>query len=439
MTNYAITGRVVRATDLAPLANVKVRFITQAGYLAQAANRQILPAGQVDWTRSLTGFNGTRWNCWEQQISGKVPIDWGDFRDNALTYNPHLSDDGRVYQAEKSYLVPEVSPPTEVTWTGKLTGFTGSRWDCWEKQIKDKIPITWEDFRDNSLVHNPELAADGRLYQAGKTYLIPEVTATGRAAVETTTDANGNYRFDTIGAGAGGVLEVVAAGYSPTRIPVIVNGDINEPISVRGGGSGVRSALPSYSALHPKVRAIIDQALSMLGDEKSVYDALPANLQQMCYGSQFVNDPNNQYYKDIVCADLVSIALAAAGFNLNWNSGANPHMAQHYAPGPAELQEITDANDWQPGDVLVFGNNGAPRAGHVTIYVGPFQGTDRSGKNYPLSANYDVVEASMNFDLPSGQRWGLGNIAATRQQCMQQKRGFNWVKRVRLKEVAALL
>jgi hypothetical protein len=439
MAGHTITGKLVRAFDLAPLANQTVRFITQAGYLQNAANRTLLPAGQVDWTRSLCDFSGTRWECWEQQLNGKVGISWGDFRDNALIYNPHLSEDGRIYQPEKSYLLPEVSSGQEVAWSRVLTGFAGSRWDCWEQQIKGKVPITWEEFRDNALVHNPQLSADGRLFQAGKSYMLPDVISTARAYVETTSDANGNYRFEGIAPGAGGILEVSAAGYTPVRQPVVVNGDINQPITVKGGGSGVRSALPNYGALHPKVRAIIDQALGLLGDERSVYDSLPANLQQMCYGAQFINDPNNQYYKDIVCADLVSISLAAAGFNVNWSSGANPHMAQHYAPGPDALSEITDDNDWQPGDVMVYGNHGAARAGHVTLYVGPFQGTDRSGKTYSLSGNNDVVEASMNFDLSNGQRWGLGNIATTRKQCKDGKRGYQWIKRVRLKEVAALL
>lgn len=439
MAEHTITGNVVRAFDLAPLANETVRFITQAGYLQQAANRSIMPAGQVDWTRSITGFSGTRWDCWEQYVNGKVPISWGDFRDNALIYNPHLSDDNRIYQLEKSYLLPEVSPAQEVGWSRTLTGFAGSRWDCWEQQIKGKVPITWEEFRDLVLVHNPHLAADGRLFQTGKSYLVPNVISTARAYVDTKTDAQGNYRLQGVTAGAGGILEINAAGYTPIRQPIVVNGNINQPIMVKGGGSGVRSALPNYGALPPPVRAMIDQALSMLGDERSVFDSLPPNLQQMCYGAQFINDPNNQYYKDIVCADLVSICLVSAGFKVNWNSGANLHMAQHYAPGPDALSEITDPNDWQPGDVMVYGNYGAARAGHVTIYVGPFQGTDRSGKTYPLSANNDVVEASMNFDMANGQRWGLGNIATTRQQCMERKRGYQWVKRVRVKEVAAVL
>ena len=165
MAGHAITGTVVRAFDLAPMANETVRFITQAGNLRDAANRTVLAAGQVDWTRTINDFTGTRWECWEQHINGKVPISWGDFRDNALVYNPHLADDERVFQAEKSYLAPEVSPPQEIAWSRSLTGFAGSRWDCWEAHINGKVPITWEEFRDNALVHNPHLAEDGRLFK----------------------------------------------------------------------------------------------------------------------------------------------------------------------------------------------------------------------------------------------------------------------------------
>lgn len=445
MTGHTVQGKVIRAFDLAPLANQQVRLIAQAAYIRDVPGCALLPAGQLDWTGALTDFKGSRWDCWEQKIKAKLPqMTWADFRDNALIYNPHLADDGRLFNEEKTYLMPDISPPQEVAWTRKLTGFSGSRWDCWEKEIKAKVPqLSWESFRDSALVHNPHLAADGRLFQPAKTYLVPEVVGTARAAISATTDANGNYRFAGVLPGAVGIIEVAAPGYTPLRQPVVINGDIVQPLVVKGGGSGVRSALPSYGALHARVRQIIDQALAMLGDEKSVFDSLPAHLQKMCYGASAENlaNPNGQHYKDIVCADLVSIAFAAAGVSLSWPGpgGANPHMANYYAPGAGGVKEITDANDWQPGDVLVFGNNGAPRAGHVVIFVGPFQGTDRSGKTYNLSANYECVEASMNFDLAPGRPWGLGNIACTRRECLQGKRGYQWVRRVRLNEVAGLL
>ena len=49
---------------------------------------------------------------------------------------------------------------------------------------------------------------------------------------------------------------------------------------------------------------------------------------------------------------------------------------------PARLIEISDSNNWLPGDVLVYGPSftSGRKAGHVNLYVGPFSGTDRTGK-----------------------------------------------------------
>lgn len=78
------------------------------------------------------------------------------------------------------------------------------------------------------------------------------------------------------------------------------------------------------------------------------------------------------------------------------SGGANPHMADYYFPdGNPKLVEIADPNDWLPGDVLVYGPSftAGRKAGHVNLYVGPFTGTDRSGKTYNLSDGVEMVEA----------------------------------------------
>ena len=73
---------------------------------------------------------------------------------------------------------PVVDPPPGsggVSWTRAVTGFYGSRWDAWRQYVDGQvIGITWEEFKDESLRYNPDLTADGFVFQPGKQYLFPE-------------------------------------------------------------------------------------------------------------------------------------------------------------------------------------------------------------------------------------------------------------------------
>ena len=148
------------------------------------------PPEQIAWTRKLTGFYGNRWQAWEHFVKGKVPgITWLEFKDQALVYNPQLEADGYIFRPEKEYLLPEIShepsppppppppPPEEITWTRKLTGFYGNRWQAWEQFVKSQVPgITWHEFKDQVLVYNPHLETDGYVFRPEKEYLLPEIS-----------------------------------------------------------------------------------------------------------------------------------------------------------------------------------------------------------------------------------------------------------------------
>ncbi len=340
-----------------------------------------------------------------------------------------------------------ITIPRSFTWSRQLTGFGGSRWDCWTQEVQNKVPgITWEQFRDGVLLRNPQLNADGRLFRPYKAYLVPEPNIVPQAYLETRTDAAGAYSFARPEQPTTYELQVQLEGYAHFAQPLVVNASVTQPIMLvpqtNAGtlpSSGVRSARVDYGTLPSKVRRLIDQALSMLGDDGQVFDALPPDLRKLCFGSRFLANPNHPRYKDFACADVVSIALTAAGCDLRWGSQANPHMADFYHPdrGNSRLIEIHSQSDWQPGDVLVYGS-GAPssRARHVNLYVGPFSGIDRSGKRYGLSDGVDVVEGSLDF-WSNGRQLGTGIIGCNLQRCLQAKRGaYTWVRHVRLRELA---
>jgi hypothetical protein len=452
MPDFAIHGRVVRGTDFQALSGVPVRLVGPAESLCRLPGAQTVPPEfQVRWTRRLTGFGGNRWECWKAHVEKEVRgITWEQFRDAALAHNPSLQED-RIFKAEQDYLLPEEVQTPPFTWTRRLTGFAGTRWECWEAHVRGQANgITWAQFRDAALIYNPQLNADGRLFRPYRSYLLPENNDAPRAYLQTVSDADGRYSFELDGEAAACELQVELDDYLRFSLPVVINGAIAQPIllqplpSANGDQSRsgtIRSARPDYAVLPFKARRIIDRALFLLGDDGDTFDALPSALRALCYGARFVHDANHPHHKDLVCADVVSIALKAAGVDIEWPSAANPHMADYYHPdrGNPKIVEIHDPHDWQPGDVLVYGR-GAPgsRAGHVNLYVGPFVGTDRSGRAYNPGDGVDVVEGSIVF-RSGGATYGTGVIGVNLQRCLQARRGiYTWVRHVRLREMDEL-
>ncbi len=457
MSSLSLSGRVVRSTDLTALAGVPVRLVGPAAALTGLPGVQLLLQGKlVAWTCQISGFAGTRWDCWAKFLQGKIiSMSWDQFSTGALIHNPSLNPE-HLFKADQTYLIPEETPAALYTWSRPLSGFGGARWDCWVAHVQNKVPgITWEQFRDGALLYNPQLNADGRMFRPEKSYLIPQSDATPRAYLETTTDAQGSYSFSLGAQPAIYELLVELDDYGRFVLPLAVNGAVTQPIALIPqpslapaverdpvGSGGVRSTRADYARLPEKARRVIDQALFMLGDDAQVFDALPPDLQRMCYGWLFLSNPNDRHHKDIVCADLVSIAFKAAGLDISWGGGANPHMADYYVPdGNPKLIEVVDPKDWLPGDVLVYGPSytAGRKAGHVNFYVGTFAGTDRSGKAYNLSDAAEVVDASMDF-VQNGKEVGTGVIGRSLQlHCLQQKcYSYTWVRHVRLRELAAL-
>nr|MCU0494883.1 CHAP domain-containing protein [Chloroflexaceae bacterium] len=329
-------------------------------------------------------------------------------------------------------------PVPAYSWRRTLCGFAGNRWQCWEQYVRDSVPgIDWATFRDDVLRYNPHLNADGRVFQASKCYMLPAPEPRPRARLVTQTDSEGRFAFALPLAGSGVELRVELDDFQPVLLPLVVNQDMVQPITLipdQPNRSGtMRSDHPHYARLLPLHQRVIDAALFLLGDDRQTFDALPPDMQRMCFGARFLSDPNHRHFKDIVCADGVALALRAAGYPL-WPG--NTHRADYFHPARAggRVEEINDPRAAQPGDVLVFGHgdrNGV--AGHVALYVGPFSGTDRSGRSYNPAERADVVEASMVFAARNGGLAGTGVVGANLQQCLSQRRGYGWVRLVRLR------
>lgn len=455
MLEVSIQGRVARATDLQPLSGVTLRLIADSTALAGVPDAQPLPpCTQVRWTRRLTGFAGTRWECWQAHIEGRIPdLSWHQFRDQVLAYNPALRDEP-IFRADATYLLPEVTPLPAYTWTRHLTGFAGTRRECWEQHVAAQVPgLSWERFRTEVLRYNPQLNADGRLFRPYRSYLLPEVAAGARAFLQCVTDTSGAYCFTLGSEPVVGELQIELEEYLPLAMPVVINDQITQPVllyprstatpTARGWGrSGtLRSAHPAYPHLPFKVRRLIDRALFLLGDDAAVFDALPPEARALCSGARFAHDPDHPHAKELLGADVVTIALKGAGLAVDWLDTTHAHLADAYHPdrGAPHLVELDTTQDWQPGDLLVYGR-GAPtaRAEHVALYVGPFVGIDRSGRAYHPGDGVDVVEGNIQL-RPAGTTYGTGVSGVSLGRCLQSKRGlYTWVRHVRLRELDEL-
>ncbi len=419
------------------------------GYLFKANKSYRLPEQVtaqpvVAWTWTITAFSGNRWDCWKVFVQGKVEgLTWDEFKDQVVEHNPTLREDGYVFKADKTYVLPEnVLGPEEITWTRPLTGFSGNRWQCWEAHVRDQVRgLTWAEFMQAVVEHNPTLPDDGYVFKAGKTYVLPENRVRPLYYLFASTDQAGRYAFEGLTTPGDYELAVEAPGYHPYRQRLTLQADTVHDVTLTAIGTRMVSHWEGYPTAPVKVRKLIDQALNMLGDDPVVFDSLSPELQRLATGS-FYSDPHHFHHKDIVCADLVTICLHAAGVDYGWQVTEPPgtpynttYAANYYRPAPnhPKLREVADDEDWLPGDILIYWNGdlASERVLHVNLYVGPFSGTDLSGNVHPLSKGYDVVNASIDHLDPNGVEVGTAVRPVTKNFCLTNRFGYQHVQRMR--------
>jgi hypothetical protein len=407
---FTLCGQVVSASDGSPLAGTTVLLLTPDAVPAGA--EQLQPNG-VAWTRKLTDFYGNRYQCWELFVKTQVPgyEDWAGFlcfMEEVMAHNPNLDSDFPVFHRDETYLLPErVVPADGIIWTRKLAGYSGYRWHCWEKVLHRMGGISfYHRFKDEVMERNRNLKVDKGVFYAPKTYWLPKNVLDPQPyfCLRTTTSADGSYAFGGLPRGEYDLL-VARDGYQPFAEGVEVQEDTSYRIELEPKTPRMRSWYPDYETLHPKVKTVIDQALQLLGDDADVYDALPDELKPLVHGSRFAE--GHPYHKDMACCDLVTVCLAAAGVDYHWQVTEPPgtyrtttYFANYYRPSEhnkEKLKEITDADDWLPGDIIIYykGDVAETYVGHVNLYIGPFSGTDLNGRTYYKSQGYDVVNASV--------------------------------------------
>lgn len=480
-----LSGKVTELSTNTPITSAAIRLIAPLRQLQVLPGCKAFSSQSWGWSRHITGFAGTRWQLWERFLHQRIgDLQWGEFCDTVLAINPALHAT-HIFDTKTIYLIPELAQAPRFSWTRRLSSFSGSRWSCWEALLQDRVPdLKWQYFCDNVLQVNPWLQSD-HLFKSDQSYIIPESTKEPLGYIDTWSDQDGNYSFE-LGEQA---LAVTIRAYSPAysyEQACWVEGQTVHPIifstkataqpmqsaiesSAQAAGSGpissasssvprpseptqrpaiainngsIRSHHPSFQELPAQVQALIKQALFMLGNDATTFDLLKPEHQRMCYGSEFLSQPSHRHYKDIVCADLVAVALAAAGFDVKWSAyNGNTRLADYYHPrhGDGKLIEVSANSIYLPGDIFVFGNgNSNSQAAHVSLYVGSFSGNDRNGYSYPTSTNCEVVDASMDYMVGLVEK-GSNVRGIPLVHCLNRQYGtFQWVRRVRLRQIAQL-
>ena len=100
-----------------------------------------------------------RWNCWQKHVMNVVAgITWEEFVVQVVAHNPTLEADGYLFQAEKTYWLPEQAGAAPVVlWSRALRGFYGTRWACYVDHVRGKVEgIDWNEFVEAVVEFNQE-------------------------------------------------------------------------------------------------------------------------------------------------------------------------------------------------------------------------------------------------------------------------------------------
>ncbi len=67
----------------------------------------------IEWKHKTGNLRGSRWAVYESHVKNKVEIPWTRFKDEVVTYNPVLRDDGWLFISGKEYILPQIDLQVE--------------------------------------------------------------------------------------------------------------------------------------------------------------------------------------------------------------------------------------------------------------------------------------------------------------------------------------
>jgi len=129
--------------------------------------------------------------------------------------------------------------PQQVVWTRAITGFYGTRWNCWQRFVENQVQgITWSQFVAQVVEQNPDLKDDGWVFQRAKVYVLPRNPGAGQTLFSATTAADGSFAISDVAAGQY-LLLTQAEGFRGTRRSITLAGDETVEIALTESGAVV--------------------------------------------------------------------------------------------------------------------------------------------------------------------------------------------------------
>lgn len=200
-THYRLTGNVL--SDQQGLANATVRIVGDIDSLGAMRGAVVEAPGAVNWSRPITGFDGTLRNAWDRFVAGEVAgITWAEFKQIVIQVNPSLTTSNGRFRSDEQYCMPatSITTPTHL-WDRQLRDYNGTIYQAWLDLVQGKVPgLDYANFRTQMVAYNPTLAEDGHLIGT-HTYLLPRVIDAERYYLADTTTTTGRFRFDDLPAG----------------------------------------------------------------------------------------------------------------------------------------------------------------------------------------------------------------------------------------------
>jgi hypothetical protein len=209
MTSATFEGKIT--CEGRPVEDAQVRILGSIETLGADPRAASYDPTAITWSRPISGYEGNAWNAWQKYVVREVAgITWEEFKEEVSRYNPSLRDTEGQFEAERTYLLPQIQVYEEVRdlrpqfiWDWQVTGIEGDRWACWKCYVRTKVAdMTWGDFKAEVGAQNPYLIEDGYQFAADKAYLLPRDAGVEQYNRVTYTDAQGKFLFVDLPPGA---------------------------------------------------------------------------------------------------------------------------------------------------------------------------------------------------------------------------------------------
>ncbi len=217
-----------------PLSGATVRLIGAQETLGGVRTAASVAASAITWTRRIKGFKGTTLSCWRKYGAAEVAgLSYAEFKTLVARYNPSLQETKGLFQARRTYDLPENSQAAPIVWDRPLTGFAGTLRACWQQHVENKVVgLAYTNFQQAVLTHNPLLQQNKRRFAAEQRYNLPRNVDQKAYALTTTTGTRGRFRFDNVPPGHYNV-DVTADGYWPFSTGFACQAALELPVNLR--------------------------------------------------------------------------------------------------------------------------------------------------------------------------------------------------------------